>query len=248
VDLAGQVTPIERRGPYWVKRDDLFEFAEVSGGKVRTCREIALRAKGGLITAGSRYSPQVKIVARVARAFGLPCRIHTPIGAITPEVQDALNAGAVRLTHRPGFNSLLVARSRADSAATGWTEVPFGMECAEAVELTAIQTENLPRDLARLVVPVGSGMTLAGILSGLRSQCRRLPILGIVVGANPGKRLRRWAPDGWETYVQLAKAPVAYERHVDDACCEGLALDPVYEAKCLPFLQPGDCLWVVGMR
>ena len=29
---------------------------------------------------------------------------------------------------------------------------------------------------------------------------------------------------------------------------EGLVLDPVYEAKCLPYLEPGDVLWTVGVR
>jgi len=27
-----------------------------------------------------------------------------------------------------------------------------------------------------------------------------------------------------------------------------MELDPIFEAKCLPFLQPGDLFWVVGIR
>jgi hypothetical protein len=246
--LGSELTPVERRGSIWAKRDDSFQFAGVSGGKVRACRVIAQQATHGLVTAGSRHSPQVKIVARVARAFGLPCRIHTPLGSVTPEIRDAISAGAVRIAHRPGFNSVLIARSHADCDARGWTEVPFGMECVHAIELTAAQTRNLPRKLARLVVPVGSGMTLAGILTGLRRQARCLPVLGIVVGADPRKRLDLWAPEGWESCVRLVKPEFKYEERPESTAHESLALDPLYEAKCLPFLEPDNCLWVVGIR
>lgn len=246
--LADEITPIERRGPVWVKRDDLYQFAGVCGGKVRACRAIAQHAERGLVTAGSRHSPQVKIVARVARTFGLACRIHTPLGPATPEVLDAVKFGAVHIRHRPGFNSVLIARARSDSVAKGWTEVPFGMECAEAVELTAQQTRNLPRDSVRLVVPVGSGMTLAGILTGLGRQGRSLPVLGVVVGADPTTRLRSWAPDDWEARVRLVRPILGYEQHPEFTMYERLELDPVYEAKCISFMEPGDCLWVVGIR
>ena len=242
------LTPVERRGSIFMKRDDRFEFAGVRGGKVRACEAIARRAVGGLVTAGSRHSPQVTIVARVAREYGLPCRFHTPLGDATPEILDALRCGGKRVSHRPGFNSLLVSRARLDAATRGWTEVPFGMECAEAVSLTAVQIRNLARKVRRVVVPVGSGMSLAGILTGLRGLRRPMPVLGVVVGADPAGRLRRWAPDGWERQVELVHSPLGYSQQPDVTSLDGIELDPLYEAKCLPFLTPGDCLWVVGRR
>ena len=45
----------------------LFAFAGARGGKVRACLKIASTAKRGLITAGSRSSPQVNIVAHAPR-------------------------------------------------------------------------------------------------------------------------------------------------------------------------------------
>jgi 1-aminocyclopropane-1-carboxylate deaminase/D-cysteine desulfhydrase-like pyridoxal-dependent ACC family enzyme len=242
------LTPVERRGSIWVKRDDLFAHAGVRGGKVRACRAIAQGAILGLVTAGSRHSPQVKIVARVARSFGLPCRIHTPLGPPTPEVQDALDSGAIHIRHRPGFNSVLIARARRDAIDRGWTEVPFGMECREAVVFTAVQTRNIPSTARRLVVPVGSGMTLAGILSGLERDGRQLPVLGVVVGADPRARLSTWAPHDWEANVCLVRSALTYGQYAEHTNYRGLELDPIYEAKCLPFVKPGDCLWVVGIR
>jgi 1-aminocyclopropane-1-carboxylate deaminase/D-cysteine desulfhydrase-like pyridoxal-dependent ACC family enzyme len=242
------LTPVERRRSIFVKRDDLFEFAGVRGGKVRSCEAIARRAVGGLVTAGSRHSPQVMIVARVARHYGLPCRFHTPLGDATPEVLDALACGGDRVAHRPGFNSLLIARAHLDATTRGWTEVPFGMECPETVSHTAKQIRNVPRNVRRIVVPVGSGMSLAGILTGLGDSRRRMPVLGVVVGADPAKRLHRWAPHNWERRVELVRCPLAYDQRPGLTSLEGIELDPLYEAKCLPFLAPDDCLWIVGKR
>ncbi len=243
------LTPVELHGGHWVKRDDLFAIPGGAGGKVRTCLTLARGADAGLITAGSRQSPQVNIVAGVAAALGLPCRVHVPAakGGLTPELAAAQATGAEIVEHRPGHNSVIIARAREDAAARGWTEIPFGMECAEAVAATAAQVANLPADAKRLVVPVGSGMSLAGILSGLAAAGRDLPVLGVKVGADPSKRLDRYAP-GWRERAELLDSPLDYHQHAPVTELGALRLDPVYEAKCLPFLQEGDVLWVVGCR
>jgi 1-aminocyclopropane-1-carboxylate deaminase/D-cysteine desulfhydrase-like pyridoxal-dependent ACC family enzyme len=224
----------------------------VRGGKARTCWALA-RAEGGhlrgLVTAGSRSSPQVNIVAHIARELGVPARLHTPAGAASPEVAAAEAAGGERISHRPGYNSVIIARAAEDARALGYLEIPFGMECEEAVRQTADQVEGLPwPQFSRLVVSVGSGMSLAGILWGLVEQGRwGLPVLGVYVGADPTERLQRWAPFGWAAYVELQRAPGDYHRAAP-AALHGLVLDPVYEAKAVPYLRPGDLLWAVGIR
>lgn len=240
-----ELTPVERRADLWVKREDLFSVAGVRGGKVRTCWALA-RGATGLVTAGSRSSPQVNIVAHIARRLGLPCRVHTPQGALSPEVRAAQEAGAEVVQHRAGYNSVIIARAREDAAERGWREIPFGMECAEAVRQTAGQVANLPP--GRLVVPVGSGMTLAGILQGLSERGDTRPVLGVVCGADPAARLDAYAPRDWRSRgVTLVPAGVDY--HVEAAVdLAGLVLDPVYEAKVVPFLEPDDVLWNVGIR
>lgn len=245
------LTPVERRGEVWVKRDDLFTCGGVRGGKVRTCLSLAREALPGqgLITAGSRESPQVNIVAHVARSLGLPCRVHTPAGEPGPEVAAAVAVGAELVQHRPGYNTVIVARAREDAQASGWVHVPFGMECREAVEQTRRQVANLPSEVRRVVVPVGSGMSLAGVLWGLRDLGREdVRVLGVWVGANPSGRLAEYAPPGWQERCDLVEAGVPYGTAAEDTDLAGLALDPIYEAKCLPHLQAGDLLWVVGVR
>jgi hypothetical protein len=220
---------------------------------VRTCLALALRARAagqaGIVTAGSRSSPQVNIVARVARHLGLAARCHTPTGQLAPEVLSAESAGAEIVQHPAGRNSVIIARAREDAKERGWAEIPFGMECAEAIEQTRRQVRDIPAGVERLVIPVGSGMSLAGLLWGLSDIGRAdLPVLGVIVGADPLKRLDRYAPGDWEARVQLVPSGTDYHAEAETTDLDGLGLDPHYEAKCIPFVKAADLLWVVGIR
>jgi 1-aminocyclopropane-1-carboxylate deaminase/D-cysteine desulfhydrase-like pyridoxal-dependent ACC family enzyme len=242
------LTPIERLDQFWVKRDDAFKICGVSGGKARACASLARSASRGLTTASARRSPQSVIVAAIAGHLGLSSCVHTAAGAMTPELRKASLLGANLVFHKPGYNAVIIRRARDDANLTGWTLVPFGMECPDAIRLTARQTINLPAKTKRLVVTVGSGITLAGVLVGLTASRRRLPVLGVVVGADPTRRLDRWAPAGWRDMVALERSVLSYHEMPSETDLVGTPLDPIYEAKCLPFLRPGDCLWVVGHR
>lgn len=251
---ALDLTPVESWGGVLVKRDDLFSYAGVTGGKVRTCAYLARDAERGLVTAGSRASPQCNIVAHIARHMGLPCRLHTPCGELSPELRAAQDAGALVIQHKAGYNSVIVARARDDAKALGWTHIPFGMECQAAVDLTAYQVANLPwGEFQTLVVPVGSGMTLAGVLWGMLALGERAKarVLGVQVGADPTRRLDKFAPGDWRDLCQVAKVyGNDYHRPAQQVRLSGLELDAIYEAKCLPYLHRGGphLLWVVGIR
>lgn len=238
------MTPLERHGSYLVKRDDLYTQAGHHGGKVRTCLALAKTAeKGqGLVTAGSRHSPQVAMVAAIAKQLGLRAQCHVPAGDWTPEITQAMDDGAEMIFHRPGHNTVIVARAAEAARAMHWLLIPFGMEHEMAVTLTAAEAAGLPSG-HRIVVSVGSGMTLAGILTGQPGA----QVLGVIVGADPRRRLARWAPLGWQLRTQLVQAQEAYETRVD-ARLDGIALDPVYEAKMLPHLRANDIVWLTGHR
>lgn len=243
-----ELTPVELHGELWVKRDDLFSFAGRCGGKVRSCRHLAERAELGLVTAGSRSSPQVEIVASVAAELGLPARCHVPAGPETAQTAAAAAAGAKLVRHRPGHNSVIVCRANDDAALRGWTLIPFGMECAEAVAATAGQVASVAElPWRRLVLAVGSGMSLAGILTGLAELGDTRPVVGVVVGASPERRLDRWRP-GWRAAAELVPAGIDYHRPAPCCSLGDLELDPIYEAKALPHLRPGDLFWIVGRR
>lgn len=254
-DLAA-LTPVEEHGGHLVKRDDLFTFGGSAGGKVRSCLALATATRSlprGLVTSAHRHSPQAAIVAGVAAELGLACRVHYPAaaGPLTPELARAAELGAELLPVRPGYNSVISKAARDDAERlVGWREIPFGMEAPEAIAQNAHQAEHLPKrgdGYRRLVVPVGSGLSLAGILTGMARAGNWTPVLGVMVGADRRYKLDRWAPADWRTRATLVAAGVPYAKSVE-AALGGLLLDPIYEAKAVRFLVPGDLLWVVGIR
>lgn len=254
------LTPIEEVNGVFVKRDDLYRSPAglAPGGKARTCYALAMQAKKdgheGLVTAGSRFSPQVNIVAQIGAALRMPVRVHTPQGEAGPEVKAAIEAGAERVAHRAGYNSVIVKRAADDAKALGWGHIPFGMECEEAVLQTGRQVDSIlaiPNRVKRIVVPVGSGMSLCGIMRGLGrvGLLGQIPVLGITVGADPAKRLDHYAPVLWRFNSELELRPATTGYHTKvEAYLGPVKLDPVYEAKCLEFLEPGDLFWIVGIR
>lgn len=243
-----EITPVQKIGKLWVKRDDLYFLSRARGGKVRTCLALAHGEKGGLVTAGARKSPQVQIVAEVARELGLKARLHVPSGELTSELLIARQLGGEIVQHSPGRNSVIVARAREDAKERGWKEIPFGMECQEAIEQTRKQVANIPKGVKRLVITVGSGMSLAGVLWGLKDISRDIPVIGIKVGANPTKRLDKYAPEDWRDMVRLEDPGIAYKKTAVETTIGDVEVDPIYEGKCLPYLKDGDLFWIVGIR
>jgi len=253
-----ELTPIEKRNNIWLKRDDLFEIAGVCGGKARTCWHLAQNASG-LVSAGARESPQAIIVAAIAKELNIPCQIHMPWGEYSPEMEYVKNLGAEIIQHKPGYNNILTSHAHKNAKKLGWTEIPFGMECDEAINQTRKQVKNIPGGVKRIVIPVGSGMSLAGLLWGLFDQTKsknvlcytqeiKIRILGIVVGANPVIRLNKYAPPLWYNLVELKSSDLDYHQKVENNQLEDVILDPIYEAKCLEYLEAEDLLWIVGRR
>jgi 1-aminocyclopropane-1-carboxylate deaminase/D-cysteine desulfhydrase-like pyridoxal-dependent ACC family enzyme len=244
--MDSRLTPIERHGHIWLKRDDLYTAGGAHGGKARACWALAQGAPG-LVTACSRISPQGAIVASIARALGIPAVVHTASGPYTDEMRVAEAAGAIIVQHRPGYTTVTRCRARADAEKRGWKCIPFGMECEEAVEETRRQVQNLSTGVQRIVIPLGSGMSAAGVLWGLYDTGQDIPVLGVLVGGDPTKRLDRYAPPMWRFQMRVERAPGMYTRGVDFSV-DGVRFDPHYEAKCGSFLRNGDLLWIVGNR
>lgn len=259
-DYTPEHTPLERieGRNLWLKRDDMYEFAGVRGGKVRSCLRLATGPAGTdkpklLVTASSRHSPQMTIVARIAQRLGVPAHCHLATGEYTPEMHMAEEAGAQLVRHKPGYNSVIIKRALDDAMASGGTNIPFGMKCREAVEETALQVANLPGDyeMKRIVVPVGSAISLAGVLTGIqqhRPDLKRVKVVGIQVGAAIEDTLDKLAPFGWRTLCTVLRAREPYHTAAPYSSIGHVVVDPHYEGKAVGFLQPGDLFWIVGIR
>lgn len=251
-DVMG-LTPVELVGNVYLKRDDLFEVPTlgICGGKARACWVLSRGAKG-LVTGCSRLSPQQQLVSRIAKYLRVPCHVHTALGEYTDEMKDAARQGANIFQHYNGFSATLSSKARREALLLGWTHIPFGMESDTAVNCTRRQVRNIPKDVKRIVVVIGSGISVSGILYGLADRKLDIPVLGVRVGGGFSgtrivRRLNRFAPWGWDEQLSIVQARVPYEAALE-ASAGPVAVDSHYEAKAIEFLKPGDLFWIVGRR
>lgn len=255
---TNEFTPVQRIGENnWIKREDLYEIFGARGGKSRSCYEICKQGLEdgfkGFVTAGSKQSPQIQIVSFLAKEWGVPFKAHCPEGTLSEELKIAIANGAQVFQHKAGYNNVIKARARQDAEETGYLYIPFGMECFEAVYQTATQVGNLVDvPFKRLVMPVGSGMSISGVLWGLEyfGLDTKIEVLGVSVGAKYEKILDEYAPVSWrdEKYVKIIKSPFKYHDYYKNNVFGDVVIDPIYEAKCLDYIQDGDLLWSVGIR
>lgn len=249
-----ELTPVEyyEKEGIWLKRDDLFEVCGVRGGKSRAAYQVIQQLINEgyttIVTAGSRQSPQCEIVSYICEDLGVECKVFMPRGAETSVIKHINENKCTEIIRvNCGYNNVIIARAREYAEDRGFGYVPFGMECAENVEITSKQVSNLPKDMKRLVMPVGSGMSMSSVVTGLVREGMSVPVLGVRVGKDPSKILAEYAQGLEFLEYEIVTSSVDYHTNVD-AYVGDVNLDPVYEAKCKEFLQEGDCLWVVGHR
>lgn len=175
------LTPVEKRGDLWFKRDDLyvpFEFSPANGSKLRQCQILIEKNlnNSGLITGTSIKSPQAVIVASVAKYLNKPC--HILYGG-TNELNLSKNKYAtlcsqlgadIQIASKMAFTSVLNARAEDMARTHNLYNVRYGFDLMNNIDAfidsTALQVRNLP-DTNNLVVTVGSAITIIGILYGL---------------------------------------------------------------------------------
>jgi 1-aminocyclopropane-1-carboxylate deaminase/D-cysteine desulfhydrase-like pyridoxal-dependent ACC family enzyme len=176
----------------FVKRDDLYArppappIAKMRG--LRAILERVDRAGGQLV--GCFEASQSRIGHGLAAACteypDLRCIVAFPRVKNRPLPQSVLEAERLGARTLP-IPSNIVAISYRQAARVvsnegGWM-IPFGFECPEAIQAVEEEARRLPRHLVHggtLVVACGSGVTLAGLLRGLRGQPAR--IIGVSVG------------------------------------------------------------------
>lgn len=251
-DTHVKITPIECYNSIFVKREDKFVVCGAIGAKARSCYSIVKKAKENgynlITTAGSRKSPQINIVSKICYSLNLDFVAHTPKGELGVDLKEAELLGAKIIQYKAGYNSVIIKRAREYAIYNNGFEVPFGMICNDSVYQTKQQVVDIPKEVKRIVIPVGSGVNLAGLLHGVLSMNLNIPVLGIVVGANPIKTLNKLAPVGWQKMVTLVKSKYDYHKEITANNWNGITLDTIYEAKCIDYLKSNDLFWIVGLR
>ena len=242
------LTPVEKVGNNYIKRDDLYKYANQRGGKVRAALYLIKKANGKcLTTAGNRNSPQINIVSSIGKKLGKDVVAFTSTGELGPEVELAKQKGATIKQVSPGYETVITRRAKDYAEKSGCAYIPFGMDTPDVHHLTANQVKNIPNDVKRVVIPVGSASSIIGVIKGIMEYKKGVKVLGVVVGANPIKKLDKYVPN-WRSVASLVFPKLKYHEPAKETNFNGIDLDPFYEAKTLPYLKLGDLLWVVGVR
>ena len=251
------MTPVEHRGKYYFKRDDLYSVCGVYGGKSRAAFQIvtdAISKKAkGIVTAGSRQSPQCEIISCICEHYKIPCFLFMPPGSDTTVITNInKNSCSTIIRSKVGYNSVIISDAKKYAIENGLYYVPFGMEMKENVDITMKQVENIPPVVKRIVMPVGSGMSMASVLSGLDYFNRTdIEVLGVQVGKDPTKILETYySINSYPPRInyKIVKSNLDYHKSPEKRNLEGIDLDPIYESKCIPFMKDNDLLWIVGHR
>lgn len=244
----------------WIKRDDMTSLGG-GGNKIRklqyTCADALSKGATTLVTSGAAQSNHARLTAAAAARLGLRCVLV--LGGRPPSITQ----GNLILDHLAAATMIWAGdldpdalHDRVEAAAEEAQDqgevpyiVPFGgsssLSAHGYVDAAAELDEQLP-DLDHVVVAVGSGATMAGLVSHLGAQ----RVVGIDTGAVPdAATVVRDLIDGMSApaagmddlqihgnqvgdgYATLT--PAAREAMVLAARTEGLFLDPTYTARAL---------------
>lgn len=250
---VSDLTPIERVGDVYVKRDDKFIIFNSRGGKARSALQLIQNGieegYNTFVTAGSRLSPQCEIVSDICENMGLSCHLFMPRGNKTTVIEHIeLNKSSTIHRTKVGYNNVITKWAMDYASENNYCYIPFGMECVDNIMITQHQVANIPLAITRIVVPIGSGMSFISICNGLELYQRYdVKVVGVSVGKNPQKNIAKYlnAPNIKYDIVFIKDN---YHHPANNCTIGEIELDEIYEAKCLPYLKEGDLLWIVGKR
>ena len=252
------LTSIKKRNLHYFKREDEFVINGVCGGKARVVYELVKQGvNDGLkefVTCGSRDSRQCEVVAKICEYFGVKSHLFMPNGKETDVLMSIYGTqGAELYRTKVGYNSVIMAYSKAYANENNFGYIPFGLECQASIDINMHQVENIPSDVKRIVIPCGGGMNMISVIKGLDYYGRHdIEVVGVVVGKKPdntfNKFLGRTIFDTPQVKWRFERYPFDYHTKAKNTEIDGVVLDSVYEAKCIPFLQDNDLMWIVGRK
>lgn len=266
-DIFNEHTPIEEYSlggrAIFVKRDDLYGRSPAPPlGKLRGLRRLVDRltakeirvfgcwdthfSKLGLgVAALCSMTPGLKAIVSysVSKRRGLP-----------EAVAQAERLGATLLPVPSNVVPICYAMAKKRIEACGGYMLPFGLECPEAVDAISDVASTVREGFyagGTVVLSCGSGVTLAGLINGLRARPRKL--IAISSGRSVNKImacLRRHCPQ-LPSYLDLRPASLPYAHELKYEC--PFPSHPNYDLKAWQFLDnnlgvlPGPILfWNIG--
>lgn len=230
----------------FVKRDDLFAkppappLAKLRGIRVLLRNEVSLgrRTVGCYQTRVSNIG--IALSAACMEFPGLRCVVVYPQSKTCPKpfaVEQARALGADVIAIRSNVLPICYSQARKIVADMDGRLLPFGMECPESINAIAAEAATVPDSLCRrgtLIVPCGSGVTLAGVLRGL--HVRPKSVIGVSSGRsvmNIKKCIKRYVDAIGDLEIVAPSMP--YDRFPLMDC--PFPVDPYYDLKAWKFLS-----------
>lgn len=274
LDLLGRVTPIEELEGFQIKRDDRLSLGGIKGGKVRQCLTlvrkeidyIIARCNRGIMTAANLPSPQVAIVASVARYFGLHCSVVVPKYKDSARDYNRINVsiaqhqGADIYGARGGRPTIVEKDGRDLQRKLGYYMIKFGIagDTETVIRATAPQVVNIPNSVKTVVMVGGSGLSGLGVLLGLKEfgKSHVEKIHFVTFAQHIHKNFKIWIPllklDQAPTKWEFHKSPLSYQEFHNPL---DFQLDLTYESKAWRWMidsgftpSPDLLFWDIGIR
>jgi hypothetical protein len=275
-DAIYDLTPIEKIGDVWFKREDKFSPDGMhNGSKFRQLIWLFSRAKfPGVVSGAVTGSPQLPMVAACAKHYGMKCVQFT--GALKNMAMAGKKLGAKTILVNPGYGPLLNKRAKDYAESHGWLRIETNITVTTSdADIEAFhrvgseQVRNLPDHMETLIIPAGSRNSAVSILYGLH----RYPPKSLkkIIFMHINKNLAQHENEMWErlkacgvhkngydikTYDVFANGYTNYEK-VMPFTYNGLQFHGRYEAKCWnyindnpsefrPYLNDKALFWIVG--
>jgi len=250
VRLYREATPLEeyliKGRKVFVKREDLYGIAPAPPlGKLRGLRSVLrgldaqkVRLVGCWDTRVSRLGEGLAAACREIQGMRALVSYPTRKGtAIPASILAAKSLGADVLPLRGNHVGICYAQARAHVEARGGRMLPFGLECSESVQAVAETASHVPPDVTvgTIVLCCGSGVTLAGLLTGLKALPGRL--VGISSGRSIAKIracVNRYVPE-IPACVELRAALMPYDSTPSIEC--PFPSHPNYDLKAWQFVD-----------
>lgn len=244
------LSPVEKVDGIYLKREDLVTFNNTNGGKARVIdyliKEGIEEGYSDFVSCGSRTSVQCEIISAACEYYKVNCYLFVPSGHDTPSTKFMQSHSHTTLIRTDaGYLSVIKKQSREYADAKEYFYIPFALEDEIAIDINKDQVQNIPDDVNRIIVPIGSGMNFISIIKGLEYYNKNIKVIGIQTGLDPSKNIEKFL-DQTPIKYEIIKSELPYDKKANNYTIGQVELNRVYEAKCLPYLTSNDLLWIVG--
>ena len=235
---------VEKINDIYVKREDLAIFKNINGGKGRV---ITYLIEQGIeegytdfVSCGSRDSVQCEMISMICECYEVQCHLFIPSGSDTPIITQMKNNHNTKIIRTDvGYVSTIKKQSLDYANNNDYFYIPFALEDEITIEINKEQVQNIPNEIQRIVVPIGSGMNFISIIKGLEEYNKNIPVLGVQIGLDPTKNIQKFLGNTTIHY-EIIKSELAYNKKAKEYKLGDIKLNRTYEAKCLPYLKPND--------